>query len=175
MIGTLITSKTRIKLLLKFFLNPDNSAYLRGLESEFEESSNAIRLELNRLTEANMLDTEVVGNRKLFKVNQAHPLFSEIKSIVQKYFGLDVVIDQIARKLGNLKTVYLTGDIAKGKDSGIIDLVLVGDIDQSYLLRLIAKVEKLIKRKIRFLIYTIDEYKNHKEAEKEELLLIWES
>ena len=175
MIGTLITSKTRIKLLLKFFLNPGNSAYLRGLESEFEESSNAIRLELNRLTEANMLDTEVVGNRKLFKVNQAHPLFSEIKSIVQKYYGLDVVIDQIARKLGNLKSVYLTGDIAKGKDSGIIDLVLVGDIDQTYLLRLIAKVEKLIKRKIRFLIYTIDEYKNQNETEKKELLLIWES
>jgi len=54
-------------------------------------------------------------------------------------------------------------------------LVLVGDIDQAYLLGLIAKVEKLIKRKIRFLIYTIDEYKNHSETEKKELLLIWES
>ncbi|MEQ9287533.1 MAG: ArsR family transcriptional regulator [Cyclobacteriaceae bacterium] len=174
MIGTLITSKTRIKLLLKFFLNPGNSAYLRGLETEFNESSNAIRLELNRLSEANMLNTEVVGNRKLFKVNQSHPLFGEIKSIVQKYFGLDVIINQIAHKMGNLKTVYLTGDIAKGKDSGIIDLVLVGDIDQPYLLRLIAKVEKLIKRKIRYLIYSVKEFDEYNSPDKKKLLLIWE-
>ncbi len=173
MIGTLITSKTRIKLLIKFFLNPGNSAYLRGLESEFNESSNAIRLELNRLSDANMLKTEQVGNRKLFKVNQAHPLFGEIKSIVQKYFGLDVIVDEIAQKMGNLKTVYLTGDIARGRDSGIIDLVLVGDIDQPYLLQLIGKVENLIKRKIRFLIYTEKEFESSAE-DKQALLLIWE-
>ncbi len=48
MLGTLITSKTRVKLLLKFFLNSNAKAHLRGLETEFGESSNAIRLELNR-------------------------------------------------------------------------------------------------------------------------------
>ena len=108
MISTLITSKTRIKLLLKFFLNPDNSAHLRGLESEFGESSNAIRLELNRLEKADMLHTEHQGNKKLFKVNLQHPLYNEINSIVKKYFGLDVIVEWIANRLGNLKTVYLT-------------------------------------------------------------------
>ncbi len=174
MITTLITSKTRIKLLLKFFLNPDNSAHLRGLESEFGESSNAIRLELNRLEEANMLHSEHQGNRKLFKVNAQHPLYEEINSIVKKYFGLDVIIEWIANKLGNLKEVYLTGDIALGKDSGLIDLVLVGEIDQNYLLKLIAKAEKLIKRKIRYLIYSEEEFlvlPNNRDG----LLLVWGS
>ena len=46
MIESLITSQTRIKLLLKFFINANNSSYLRGLEKEFEEGSNAIRLEV---------------------------------------------------------------------------------------------------------------------------------
>ena len=55
MIETLISSKTRIKLLLKFFLNSNTTAYLRSLESEFGESTNAIRIELNRLEEAGML------------------------------------------------------------------------------------------------------------------------
>ena len=174
MITTLITSKTRIKLLLKFFLNPDNSAHLRGLESEFGESSNAIRLELNRLEEANMLHSEHQGNRKLFKVNAQHPLYEEINSIVKKYFGLDVIIEWIANKLGNLKEVYLTGDIALGKDSGLIDLVLVGEIDQNYLLKLISKAEKLIKRKIRYLIYSEEEFMAYAEN-KEGLLLVWGS
>jgi hypothetical protein len=172
LIDALITSKTRIKLLLKFFLNPDNSAYLRGLETEFGESSNAIRLELNRLEEAEMLHSELQGNRKLFKVNRLHPLYSEITSIVRKYFGLDVIIDSIANRLGNLKAVYLTGEIAKGRDIGLIDLVLVGDIDQSYLLQLIAKAEALIKRKIRYLIYSEEEFANIHPGSSG-LLLVW--
>jgi len=172
MINTLITSKTRIKLLLKFFLNPQNAAYLRGLESEFGESSNAIRLELNRLEQADMLNTEVQGNRKLFKVNQNHPLYSEINSIVRKYFGLDVIVENIAKRLGELESVYLTGDIAKGRDSGIIDLVFVGDVDQNYLISLIGKAEKLIKRKVRYLVYNEEDFKNSGLQEKG-MVLVW--
>ena len=59
MLEALITSKTRIKLLLKFFLNSGNSAYLRGLEPEFGGSTNAIRQELNRLENANLLVAKV--------------------------------------------------------------------------------------------------------------------
>ncbi|MCG8306759.1 MAG: ArsR family transcriptional regulator [Cytophagales bacterium] len=172
MITTLITSKTRIKLLLKFFLNPENSAHLRGLESEFGESSNAIRMELNRFEEADMLHSVQQGNRKLFKVNDQHPLYGEINSIVRKYFGLDVIVEWIAKRLGNLKAVYLTGDISKGKDVALIDLILVGDIDQPYLLQLIEKAEKLIKRKIRYLIYSESEFKNSTES-KDDYLLVW--
>ena len=159
---------------MKFFLNPDNSAHLRGLESEFGESSNAIRLELNRLEDADMLHSELKGNRKLFKVNDQHPLYGEINSIVRKYFGLDVVVDWIAKRLGNLKAVYLTGDIAKGKDVGLIDLILVGDIDQQYLLKLIEKAEKLIKRKIRYLIYSETEFLTVAQND-DDYLLVWEN
>jgi hypothetical protein len=158
LLEALVTSKTRLKLLLKFFLNPENSAYLRGLESEFDESSNAIRLELNRLKQANMLKSEMKGNRKLFQVNQKHPLYKEINSIVRKYFGLDIIIENIANRLGDLEMIMLTGDIAKGRDTGIIDILLVGDIDREYLVKLVQKAEVLIKRKIRFLIYTFAEW-----------------
>jgi len=159
-------------LLLKFFLNPDNSAHLRGLESEFGDSSNAIRLELNRLEEADMLHSQQQGNKKLFKVNAEHPLYDDINSIVKKYFGLDIIVEWIAKRLGNLKAVYLTGDIARGKDVGLIDLILVGDIDQQYLLQLIKKTEKLIKRKIRYLIYTESEFSTSTERE-DGALLVW--
>ncbi|MCK9327448.1 MAG: ArsR family transcriptional regulator, partial [Bacteroidales bacterium] len=78
MLDTLITSKTRIKLILRFFLNPKSTAYLRGLAEEFGESSNAIRLELNRFEEAGLLQSETQGNKKLFKANIAHPLYGDI-------------------------------------------------------------------------------------------------
>ncbi|MES2691165.1 MAG: ArsR family transcriptional regulator [Bacteroidota bacterium] len=159
MLDTLITSKTRIKLLLKFFLNSKTSSYLRNLETEFGESTNAIRLELNKFEQAGLLETSTSGNKKLFKANIKHPMFSDIQNILMKYTGLDKIVEQVIEKLGNVEAVYLVGELAKGIDSPIIDLVFVGDINKTYLLNLTGKAEKLIRKKIRFLIYTSDEFK----------------
>ena len=69
MIETLISSKTRIKLLIKFFLNSDNTAYLRNLEDEFGESTNGIRIELNKFEKAGFLTSFSEGNKKIFTAN----------------------------------------------------------------------------------------------------------
>lgn len=164
MLDILITSKTRIKLLLKFFLNSKTSSYLRNLESEFGESSNAIRLELNKLEEAGFLTSSSSGNKKLFKANTSHPLFPDIQNILMKYTGLDKIAEQVIKRLGNVETVYLIGDLARGIDSGVIELIFVGDIDKSYLLNLIEKVGGLINKKVRFVIFNATEFalqKNH--------------
>lgn len=174
MIETLISNKTRIKLLLKFFLNSRNKAYLRGLESEFGESTNAIRLELNRLEDAGMLTSALQGNKKIFQANTQHPLFSEINSLLLKHIGLDSIVTNVVKRLGDVDSVYLTGTFAKGLDSQIIDLIFVGKIDQEYLIKLVGKAESLIKRKIRYIIYEeLDENNIHWEQFDTEPLLIW--
>ncbi|MDX9930621.1 MAG: ArsR family transcriptional regulator, partial [Bacteroidales bacterium] len=115
MINSLITSQTRIKLLKKFFLNSSTRAHLRGLESEFGESSNAIRLELNRFEEAGLLNSSRDGNKKLYQANTGHPLFRDIHNIIMKESGLDRLIDKVVSRVGRLLCVYLTGDFACGK------------------------------------------------------------
>jgi hypothetical protein len=159
MLETLISSKTRVKLLLKFFLNSNASAHLRGLESEFGESTNAIRIEINRLEEAGMLKSASVGNKKVFSANTTHPLFKEIHSILRKYVGLDQVIENVIERLGEVERVYLVGDFSKGKNSDIIDLIFIGEIDKMYLVSLVEKTEQLVKRKIRYMIYGSEEGK----------------
>ncbi|MEZ4825564.1 MAG: winged helix-turn-helix domain-containing protein [Bacteroidia bacterium] len=158
MIETLISSKTRIKLLLKFFLNSSMTAYLRNLESEFGESSNSIRVELNRLEDAGFLSSEFEGNKKIFRANTRHPLFGELNSIVMKYAGIDRIIEHVVKCLGDVEEVYLTGEFARGLDSKIVDLILIGNIDTRYLVELIEKAEPLIHRKIRYLIYSKTEF-----------------
>lgn len=158
MLESLITSKTRLKLLLKFFLNSDTSAYLRSLADEFNESTNAVRVELNRMSDAGLLETRPDGNTILYKANKKHPLFPELSNIVKKYIGIDQIIDHVLEKIGDLKLALLVGDYAKGKDTGIIDLVLVGDINQLYLIELVGKAEKMIDRKIRYIILSEKEY-----------------
>ena len=158
MIETLISSKTRVKLLLKFFLNSNTESYLRGLESEFGDSSNAIRIEINRLEQAGMLTTETAGNKKMYKANKKHPLFDEIHSIVMKYVGLDRVIEDVIERLGEVQKVFLVGEFSKGLNSDIIDLILVGNIDKIYLLNLIEKTEALMSRKIRYINYSNEQF-----------------
>lgn len=153
MIDALISSKTRIKLLLKFFLNSSTTAYLRSLESEFGESSNAIRVELNRLEKAGMLQSRVNGNKKIFQANTKHPLFAEIHNILLKHVGLDRIVENVVERLGEVEKVFLVGEFSRGIDSQIIDLIFIGNIDRSFLVRLIERAEELVHRKIRYLIY----------------------
>lgn len=158
MLDTLIQSKTRLKLLLRFFLNPETSAYLRGLASEFNESTNAVRIELNRFEKSGLIDAHKEGNKKVYTVNTNFPLYSELHKIAFKYFGIDQVIDKVICKLGEVDAVYLTGDLASGLDSSIIDITIIGNnINETYLRNLSKRAEKLIERKIRTLTYNHDE------------------
>jgi hypothetical protein len=174
MIDTLISSKTRIKLLLKFFLNSNNKAYLRNLEEEFGESTNAIRIELNRFEQAGMLTSSSEGNKKVFSANTRHPLFGDIRSIVMKYVGIDQIVEYVIKRLGLLEEVYLVGEFARGLSGDIIDLVFVGKIDQQFLAELVSKVEKRINRRIRYIVFDAESFSVEKIRDnRAEPLLLW--
>jgi predicted nucleotidyltransferase len=177
MINALITSETRIKLLRKFFLNSSTRAHLRGLESEFGESSNAIRLELNRFEEAGLLHSLRDGNKKIYQANRNHPLFGDIHSIIMKEAGIDRVIEKVIHRIGKLICVYLTGDFARGKDSPVIDLILVGEnIDREYLARKVMQAEELVGRKVSYVVLHPDEAEKHLlRVKPSDLLPLWNS
>jgi len=172
----LISSKTRIKLLVRFFFNPAIRSYLRELSKEFNLSTNAVREELNQLTKTNLLKSERNGRSVYYTANPDHPLFPELKSMVSKVMGLDQVIDGIVSRLGDLERAYLIGDYAEGKDTGIIDLLLIGGIDQYHLNDLIRKTERYINRKIRTLVLKPREFQEFQlNLRHRPMLLIWES
>jgi len=149
LLDSLITSKTRVKLLIKFFSNNGNKGYLRGLAEEFHESTNSVRIELNRLSEAGLLVSQAEGKTKSYTANLKHPLYQEMKSIVAKYLGFDRLVDVVVKNLGSVKKAIVLGDYARGIDSGTIDLILIGEeINREYLDFLIEKAEARIKRKV---------------------------
>ena len=159
---------------MKFFLNPTTQAYLRGLAAEFGESTNSIRLELNRLKKAKLLSTESSGRTIKYRANVTHPLFTEIHSLVEKYMGVDQIIDKLVKKLGQVEVAYIVGDYAKGIDSGLIDIVLIGNINQSELERIANKRGQEISRKIRPLILTKQELRQlWLQLDMDKSLLIW--
>ena len=173
MLDALITSKTRVRLLVKFFLNPTMKAYLRELASEFDESTNSVRLELNRLKEAGLLESEAKGNLVMYNAKVSHPLYPEIRSIVNKITGIDSIIESVIERLGSVDEAYLIGDYARGQDTGIIDVILIGDVDKAYLHELIEKAEVLVQRKVRALVMTSDELNEYLNKQNGHSLLLW--
>lgn len=173
MLESIITSKARIKLLLKFFLNPDVKAYLRELSSEFGGSTNAVRVELNRLVDAKLLTTQKSGRNVFYSANKEHPMYPEINSISKKMTGIDKITEWLLG-LGNLKAAYITGDYACGNDSGIIDLLLVGDLEMEKLNAIISHIEEKIGRRIRLLVVSSNEFlKMNGTFKKDKMLLLW--
>ena len=157
-LDTLISSKTRLKLVLKFFLNSNTKAYLRGLEEEFGESTNAIRLELNKFEEAGLLASESEGNKKVYQANAKHPFYKDLHQILLKFTGLDQIIDRVIGRLGELEVVYLVGRLSRGLESPVIDLVFVGNVDKDYLHSLVLKTEELIQKKIKYVVFGTSEF-----------------
>lgn len=94
-----------------------------------------------------------MANRKVYKANTSHPLFPDINNIIRKYLGIDKLVEEVLAKLGDVKEVYITGQLARGINSDTINLFIVSDsIDIDYLNRLANKASQLISRKITYAI-----------------------
>jgi hypothetical protein len=143
--------------LLKFFTHPDAEGHLRGLAEEFGDSTNSVRIELNKLEEAGLLQRQVSGQKMLYHVNKSNPFYINLVSIVSRYLGFDELTESLLEQVGDLKEAYVVGDYARGVDSGTIELFLVGQLHAEVVDDLVGRVSKRINRKI---IYRLSDTEN---------------
>tara|TARA_B100000900_G_scaffold356101_1_gene325675 strand:+ start:140 stop:652 length:513 start_codon:yes stop_codon:yes gene_type:complete len=153
MLGEIITSKTRLRLLVKFFISQANKGYLNGLANEMSESTNSIRKELNHLHGAGYLNKSRTNNKIEYRVNTDHPLYETLKKIVYKHLGLEDIVDVVLERMGDVEHIIITGDYARGIDSGNIEVLLVGsNLNFDYISQLEKKIEDIISRKVSFFL-----------------------
>ena len=155
MLNELITSKTRLRLLIKFFISQANSGYLNGLATEMGESTNAIRKELNHLYDAGYLKKIKTNNKVEYTVNSRHPLYEVLRKVVLKHLGMEDIVENVLERMGAVSEIVLVGDYAQGIDSGKIEVFLIGQqLNMAYIVQLEEKIELLIKRKVSFYLAT---------------------
>ena len=151
MLGELITSKTRLRLLIKFFVSQANKGHLNGLATEMGESTNGIRKELNHLQRSGLFKKVKVNNKVEYRVNTDHPLFETLRKVVFKHLGLEDLVEKVLERMGYLDQIILVGDYVKGNDTGLIEVFLIGqDLNMDYISQLENKIEDLIGRKVNF-------------------------
>ncbi|MEJ1354020.1 MAG: winged helix-turn-helix domain-containing protein [Candidatus Sedimenticola sp. (ex Thyasira tokunagai)] len=158
---------------MRLFLNPHVQSYVRELAQDFDVSPSQVKSELDNLNKSGLLNSEKSGRQIFYRANQQHPLFPELQSMVRKSLGMDRIVDSILERLGNLEAAYVVGDYAAGLDSGIIDIVLLGEVDHDNLADLTRKTERYIDRRIRTLVLEPEEFNKlvNQDALKPRLLL----
>ena len=132
-------------MLIKFFVNAANNGYLNGLANEFNESTNSIRKELNNLSSAGYLQKSKNNNKVIYNANTSHPMFGVLQKIVRQHLGLEEIVEAVIGRIGDVDQIALSGDYAKGIDSGNIEIIINGsNVNNDYL----KKIKPKIKRKI---------------------------
>ena len=153
MLNSLITSKTRLRMLIKFFVSAANNGYLNGLANEFNESTNSIRKELNNLSQAGYLLKSKKNNKIIYNANTTHPMFTVLQKIVRQHLGLEEIVETVIERIGNVEVIALIGDYARGIDSGNIEIIINGsNVNKDYLENINPKIKNKIGREVSFLL-----------------------
>ena len=152
-LDTIFTSRTRVHLLLTFFSNVRNTGFLRRMAEEFGESTNSVHTELLRLADAGLILSRDIGRRRYYRANPRHPLYPELRNLAQKALGLDD-IRQILAKCRDVQLVLVIGAYSRGRDSGTIELMIVGREKKPDMDGIIAQAEEASGRSVRPFLFS---------------------
>lgn len=160
MLGDLIVSKCRVKLLQTFLSQPNEIFYIRQLVRITEEEINAIRRELLHMEKAGMVKKENRGNRIYYWFDKNYPLYGELLALIAKFVGLGEVVIKNKKKIGQIKWAVLSGRFARGLPTkeGAVDLLIVGEVLIPELAKVIRNEETKRGREINYTVMTKEEF-----------------
>ena len=172
----LTRSKLRADLLGLFFLNLNNSYYLRELERKLGASPGALARELKTLSGEGMLVREARGREVFYRINRTHPLFNEVKALVEKTAGMPAALSQGLDKLKEIREAYLYGSAVTGtmEAHSDIDLLLIGH-ETDRVKKLLDAFEKKFGRTINAATYPPEEFEKKRQDKSEFLFGVMKS
>ncbi len=165
MLQKLFTSKTRVKLLTLFMMNPEKELYIREIARITNENINSIRRELANLEGVGLLKSKIKGNSKYYTVNKKMPIYNELATIILKTEGVAKELQDSLIEMG-VKIAFIYGPFASGKatiDSDI-DIFIIGGLDEDKLIIKIRDAEKKLSREINYVLFTTKEFEKRRKS-----------
>ena len=161
MLELLIPSRTRIRLLTHFLMNPGREYYIREIERMIGDNYSAIHSELANLESFGLLSRQRKGNQVYFSVNQDFFLYHDLQQIVLKTEGVSRILRETFRNMQGISCLFIYGSFAAGTAGAEsdIDLFIVGDIDEDLLLGAVVAAEKTLTREINYTLMSDQEYR----------------
>lgn len=184
MLEQLFGSKTRYKFLRLFFREPDKQFFVRELTRELDTQINAVRREINLLVKAGIIqeveephEEESKGpQKKYYILNKASVLYPELRALLLKdtMLGEQEFLQSIQKKAGHILLMMVSG-MFTGDSDAPSDMLLVGDIKQRSIAKLIANYEKESGHALRYTFMTEEEFHDRRHVMDRFLFALFES
>ncbi|MBS0357872.1 MAG: transcriptional regulator [Proteobacteria bacterium] len=156
-------SKVRQCVLTLLYGQPDRSFHTNEIIRLTHSGTGAVQRELEKLAATGLITVQSIGNQKHYEANQASPLFSELRSIILKTFGLaDVLRQALEPVISEIHIAFIYGSIAKQEDTARsdIDLMLISNnLTYADLFKLLEKTQTQLGRVINPTFYSLSEWK----------------
>lgn len=181
MIEQLFGSKTRVKLLQLFYSNPNRSFYVREITRKIDEQINSVRRELSNLLSIGIIASDAKDNNRLYyEVDQSFEFYEPLRAIFGggKMSSSDVPTPkaqaQDLKSLGNIELVVYTGQFTRDESSGI-DVLIVGDVNQTQVGKYISELEQKESKELRFTVMTPKEFSYRQQVNDRFLVVLLSS
>jgi len=163
-LSQLLGSRLREKLLGWLLSHPGESFYIRELERLIAEDPTNISRELRRLERMGIVESERKANAKYYAINEACPIYDELRGLFRKTVGAASEIRQALESIEGIEAAFIYGSVARGEEraGSDIDLFLVGKLDENELLPRIREAEDTLGREVNYTIYSTKEFKERK-------------
>jgi len=152
MLEALIPSRTRVKLLTLFLLNPESEFYVREIVRMTDENMNSVRRELANLESFGLITGQKKGVQQYYAVNRDFFLYDELQKIVLKTEGVARHLKENLAALDEIQCMFIYGSFASGTAGAKsdIDLFIIGSVDESLLIPLVHESERALHREINY-------------------------
>lgn len=160
MLKDLITSKTRVKLLLLFLDDPGSMYHVREIVRRVNEEINAVRRELILLEKKGILQREPRANRVYYYLDKNYPFYFDLIRLNAKTSGLGADIIKNRVKLGKIKYAMLSGKFVRNireSEEGV-DLLIVGTVVLPELTLVVKQEEGRRGKEINYTVMTEEEF-----------------
>lgn len=155
-----------------FYSNPNRSFYVREITRKIDEQINSVRRELGNLLSIGIIASDTTNNRLYYEVNQE---FEYYQPLLQIFGGgveapatdeeivvptpikvADPEVTELA-SLGNIELALYTGQFTRDESSGI-DMLIIGDVNQTRLQKYMKELEEKEKKEIRYVLMSASEF-----------------
>jgi len=155
----ILGSKSRAEVFRLLFEQPGTELYLREIHRRSGLSIRPIQEELANLESSGLVKARRDGNRTYFSANTQHPLFPEIRSLVEKTTGIRTVLEK-ALSEPEIEVAFIFGSVAAGtaQPGSDLDLFVIGKLGLRKLTKLLSGLSERVGREINPHVMTGQEF-----------------
>jgi len=149
-------------VLALLYGSADKAFYVRQIARHVNASAGAVRRELEKLAAVELIVRTSVGNLVFYQANQHHPIFPEMRALVNKTVGIFHILRSALESLSSRTSIaFVYGSIARQEEraGSDIDLMTIGDIELDDVLVRLQEAETELGRAVNPTVYSIDEFK----------------